>query len=205
MATSSLDDSIQTTSKARDVSLARQRRRRTTKRSGRNSLNHADLRNGDDTSSMPLTQASDTLGASLQPTMTNNDSDSISSTGTARQRRTRKKRESVRRRVVATVDQADITPRQPDLEDSTAGVASLLERNLDQTNGSGTPGLGRNPDGEVIFNPGAELLNHPSVEAEYTSQQNEGEEQASQHNEGETEQGDPVINGNAPIWCCVFI
>lgn len=188
MASPSLDDSVQTASKMQDVSLARQRRRKTTRKSLTKSLNHAELQNGD-RNSIPLTQLSESLGDSLQPTLTlstdNGKSTATSSTGAARQRRTQRKRESVRRRVVGTIEQTDFTPQsEHELEDSTAGVANLLERNLDQASGTETPQQQRDPDGEVIANPDVHSPNRQTTEAVHTYQQ-------------DNQQGDPLINGEA--------
>ena len=197
MASPSLEDNIQTTSKAGDVSLARQRRRRTTRKSLSKSLNHTELQNGDK-NSIPLTQQqSESRGDPLQPTQTlstDNGERTTSSGGSARERRTQRKRESVHRGVAATIEQTDFTPhvQQPELEDSTAGVASLLERNLDQTSGTETPEQQRDPGGEVIASSssGIQSPNRLTTEAEHIYQRNVGENQ----------QGDPLVNGEAPTY-----
>ena len=163
MAASSLDDSIQITSKVGEVSLARQRRKRTTRKSGTRSLNHTELQDGNK-KSLSLTQSlSESLTASTQPTAaainsTINDS-LTTTTGTARQRRSQRKRESLHNRVTATVEQTVTTP-QHELEDSTAGVANLLERNLDQTDGGEVTGERQEPEDEVIINHSTESPNH---------------------------------------------
>lgn len=192
MASPSLEDSIQTTSKAGDVSLARQRRRRTTRKSLSKSLNHTELQNGDK-NSIPLTQQSESLGDAVQPTLTlspDNGKSTTSSARAARQRRTQRKRDSVRRGVVATIEQTDFTPpvQQPELEDSTAGVASLLERNLDQTSGTEAPEQQIDPSVEAIASSGIQSSNRQITEAEHNHQRNAGENQ----------QGDPLVNGEAP-------
>ena len=168
MATLTLEDGIQTTSKAGDVSLARQRRRRTTKKSGTKSLNQAELQNGD-TTSMSLTLSSENL--------LNDDSNQLSepstplkdakastlSTGTARQRRTRRKRDTVRSKAkdLSTGQKASEQQPQPELEDSTAGVASLLEKNLNQADEADSSKQRGSVDDEVIGNASTESPNHP--------------------------------------------
>ena len=169
MAATSLDGSLQTTSKAGDVSLARQRRRRTTRKSGTRSLNQTEAQNGD-TRSLSLSQSSDSLLAtpSAQPPTPSPVSGSLATTtGTARQRRSQRKRESLRKTVTASVEPQPVLTTQHELEDSTAGVASLLERNLDQTDGGNEArGQSQGPvaQGEVIANHSAESPNHHTSE-----------------------------------------
>ena len=170
MAASSLDGSFQTTSKAGDVSLARQRRRRTTRRSGTSSLNQTEPQNGDTTrSAQPPTPVSGSL---------------TTTTGTARQRRSQRKRESLRKTVTASVEQPVLTS-QHELEDSTVGVASLLERNLDQTDRGEARGQSQDQEaqGEVIVNHSAESPNY------HTSEEHRKEDGQNQPESG------PPING----------
>ena len=180
MAAASLDGSFQTTSKAGDVSLARQRRRRTTRRSGTRGLNQTEPQNGD-TRSLSLSQSSDSLLAapSAQPPTPSPVSGSLSSTtGTARQRRSQRKRESLRKTVTASVEPQPVLTTQHELEDSTAGVASLLERNLDQTDGGGEvrkQSQGPVAQGEVIVNHSVESPNHTSEEHQEPEDQNQPE------------------------------
>ena len=158
MATLSEKDGVQMTSKAGDVSLARQRRRRTTRKSGTKSLNIAESHNSD-TDSMSLTLSTDNLlndGTKQHPELSTPLKDTKASTisnGTARQRRTRSKRESVRVKAEALGAGPPTPTPQHELEDSTAGVASLLEKKLDETE---VRGRERNADEEVIVNPSTE-------------------------------------------------
>ena len=179
MAASSLDGSFQTTSKAGDVSLARQRRRRTTRRPGTKSLSQTEPQNGD-TRSMSLTQSSESLTTpSAQPPTPVNGSLTTTTTGTARQRRSQRKRESLRKTVTAIIEpQTVLQTSQHELEDSTAGVASLLERNLDQTDdgrGEATEQI-QNPEaqGEVIVNHSTESPNRHTSEEQDQNQPKSG-------------------------------
>ena len=179
MAASSLDGSFQTTSKAGDVSLARQRRRRTTRRPGTKSLSQTEPQNGD-TRSMSLTQSSESLTTpSAQPPTPVNGSLTTTTTGTARQRRSQRKRESLRKTVTAIIEpQTVLQTSQHELEDSTAGVASLLERNLDQTDDGGgeTTEQIQNPEaqGEVIVNHSTESPNRHTSEEQDQNQPESG-------------------------------
>ena len=177
MAASSLDGSFQTTSKAGDVSLARQRRRRTTRRPGTKSLSQTEPQNGD-TRSMSLTQSSESLTTpSAQPPTPVNGS--LTTTGTARQRRSQRKRESLRKTVTTIIEpQTVLQTSQHELEDSTAGVASLLERNLDQTDDGGGEATeqSQNPEaqGEVIVNHCTESPNRHTSEEQNQNQPESG-------------------------------
>ena len=177
MAASSLDGSFQTTSKAGDVSLARQRRRRTTRRPGTKSLSQTEPQNGD-TRSMSLTQSSESLTTpSAQPPTPVNGS--LTTTGTARQRRSQRKRESLKKTVTAIIEpQTVLQTSQHELEDSTAGVASLLERNLDQTDDGGGEATEQiqNPEaqGEVIVNHSTESPNRHTSEEQDQNQPESG-------------------------------
>ena len=188
MATSSLDDSVQATSKAGDVSIARQRRRRTTRKSGTKTLNHTELQNGGTKSITPTQSSENLLSDSVQtPTRTVNDNGgSVDSSGTARQRRTQRKRESIRSKVVTSSERtvASFTPH-PELEDSTAGVASLLEKNLNQTDELRIERVRQDANDEVIVNPTTASPIHQISEAE----------PGSQLSQEVNEQGDPLING----------
>ena len=185
MAASSLDGSFQTTSKAGDVSLARQRRRKTTRRSGTRSLDQTEPQNGD-TRSPSLTQSSESLTTpSAQPPTPV--SGSLTTTiGTARQRRSQRKRESLRKTVTASVEQPVLTS-QHELEDSTAGVASLLERNLDQTDGSDARGQSQDQEaqGEAIVNHSGESPNHHTSE-EHREEDDQNQPESGPLNNGET-------------------
>ena len=170
MAASSLDDSFQTSSKAGDVSLARQRRRRTTRRSETRILSQTAPQDGDIRSLSP-TQSSESQTASVQPP-TPVSSSLTTTTGTARQRRSQRKRESLRKTITANIEQSVLTS-QCELEDSTAGVANLLERNLDQTDRGEATRQRQDPEAqdEVIVNHSAESPNnHPSEEHKEESQ-----------------------------------
>ena len=192
MAATSLDGSFQTTSKAGDVSLARQRRRRTTRRSGTRDLNQTEPQNGD-TRSLSLSQSSDSLltTPSAQPPTPSPVSSSLSSTtGTARQRRSQRKRETLRKTVTASREPQPVPTTQHELEDSTAGVASLLERNLDQTDGGEEvreQSQGPVAEGEVIANHSTESPNH------HTS-----EEYQEPEDQNQPESGPPVNGETAP-------
>lgn len=190
MAATSLDGSFQTTSKAGDVSLARQRRRRTTRRTGTRDLNQTEPQNSDTRS---LSQSSDSLLAtpSAQPPTPSPVSGSLSSTtGTARQRRSQRKRESLRKAVTASREPQPVLTTQHELEDSTTGVASLLERNLDQTDGGDEvreQSQGPVSQGEVIVNHSTESPNH------HTSEEHQEPEDQNQ-----SESGPPVNGETAP-------
>jgi hypothetical protein len=168
MAATSLDGSFQTTPKAGDVSLARQRRRRTTKRSENRSLNQTEPQNGPVSllatpSAHPPTPVSGSLSAT---------------TGTARQRRSRRKRETLRKTVTASVEPQPVLTTQHELEDSTAGVASLLERNLDQTDGGGEArgqGRGTEAQDEMIVNHSTESPDHRMSEEHQEDHQHQSE------------------------------
>ena len=178
MAASSLEGSFQTTSKAEDVSLARQRRRRTTRRSGTRSLSQTEPQD-DDTRSLSLTQSSESLTTSVHPP-TPVTSSLTTTTGTARQRRSQRKRESLCKTITASIERPVLTS-QHELEDSTAGVANLLERNLDQTNGGEATRQRQDPEarGEVIVNHSTESPNHR------TNEEHQEEEPEIAHNNGE--------------------
>lgn len=191
MAQSALDGSIQRSSKAGDVSLARQRRRRTIKRSETRNLSQNESQNGD-TRSLSLTQSSESLATSTQPPdMINDDDNSLSTTtisrpGTARQRRTQRKRESLHKREIANIkpEETVLTPHHK-LEDSTAGVARILEKNLDQVDRGDKIGKDQVPQGEVIVNHSTESPDHHTNE-EHTEL--EGPIQT---------ESDPSVNGEA--------
>lgn len=187
MAASSLDGSFQTTSKAGDVSLARQRRRRTTRRSGTKSLNQTEPQNGD-TRSLSLTQSSESLTTRAAQPPTPVSGSLTTTTGTARQRRSQRKRESLRKTVTASVEQPVLTS-QHELEDSTAGVASLLERNLDQTDGGEARGQSQDPEArdEVIVNHSAESPSHHM-----------SEEHREEGDQNQPESGPPINGETAP-------
>lgn len=168
MATPSLNESIQTTSKKGDISFARQRRRRTTRNSGTKSLNHTELQNGY-TRPPTLTESLPDTLLQTPTAAVNSNGDTVGTTGTARQRRTQRKRDSVRNRIVTP----SFTP-QPELEDSTAGVASLLEKKLNQTEKVTGPSQDVNDDG-VIANPRTESPNHSPSEVEPSGPQEDEE------------------------------
>ncbi len=199
MAATSLDGSFQTTSKAGDVSLARQRRRRTTKRSGNRSLNQTEPQNGD-ARSLSLSQSSGSMllaTPSAQPPTPVSGSLSAT-TGTARQRRSQRKRESLHKTVTASVEPQPVLTTQHELEDSTAGVASLLERNLDQTDGGGEArGQGRGPESQGEVSPesqGEVIVNHSTESADHRT----SEEYREQDHQHQSESSPPINGETAP-------
>ena len=183
MAASSLGQSIQmATSKAGDISIARQRRRRSTRKSGTKSLNHTRLLSGDASKTQETSESQPSIHSIA---VTDNDSESVSLTGTARQRRSQRKRESLRR----TTTEQD-TP-QPELEDSTAGVANLLEKNLDQGDREEMTGQRQHLNETVIVNHCTESPTHRASDQGTLATREDGFQQVQ-------EQGDPP-NGEAVI------
>ena len=169
MASLSEEDGIQTTSKAGDVSLARQRRRRTTRKSETKSLNLAEAHNSD-TASMSLTLSTENLlnddtrqHPELSTPLKNTKASTISN-GTARQRRTRRKRESVRVKAEPLSAGPQTPTTQHELEDSTAGVASLLEKKLDEVDGTEAVGQRGSTNEEVIVNASTDPTNEENTQ-----------------------------------------